>query len=85
MYLVSTIAGSNKGRGHRDGRAEESLFNKPQGICVDSRKNVFVADCCNHCIRFISSGGQVSTLAGIPGEIMKDRDYKYLLSSFILT
>ena len=71
MYLVTTIAGASGGKGHRDGKAEESLFYFPRGICVDSKKNVFVADSSNQCIRFISPDGQVSTLAGIPGKIRK--------------
>ena len=39
MYLVSTIAGGGKG-GLCDGRVEEAMFNLPQGICVDIRKNI---------------------------------------------
>ena len=66
MYLVSTIAGG-KEKGHQDGKGEEVTFNEHRGICVDDRKNIFVADCFNHCIRLISPDGTVSTLAGRPG------------------
>ena len=65
MYLVSTIAGGEKG--YQDRKGKEAKFNFPGGICVDDRKNVFVADYWNHCIRLISPDGMVSTLAGRPG------------------
>ena len=66
MYLVSTIAGGKQG--YQDGKEEEAEFNIPRGICVDDRKNLFVADTLNHCVRLISPDGMVSTLAGRPGK-----------------
>lgn len=50
--------------GFRDGSGSRALFNKPTGLAVDRRGNVFVADSLNHCIRRISPRGRVSTLAG---------------------
>jgi len=67
MYLVSTIAGGEKA-GHLDGSGEEALFSEPRGICVDSKKNLYIADRRNYCIRHIFPEGLlVSTLAGKPG------------------
>ena len=74
MYLVSTIAGGENG-GHLDGRGEEALFYRPRGICVDSKKNLYIADGGNHCIRHVSPDGQVSTLAGKPGRETEKRKY----------
>lgn len=50
--------------GFRDGSGARALFNKPTGLAVDRRGHVFVADSLNHCIRRISPGGRVVTLAG---------------------
>ncbi len=43
------------------------LFFRPRGVAVDSSGSVFVADYSNHTIRFITSGGTVSTIAGTAG------------------
>ncbi|MGV3523931.1 MAG: hypothetical protein ACO1RX_06875 [Candidatus Sericytochromatia bacterium] len=51
-------------RGFRDGLAHKALFNKPTGLAVDRRGNVYVADSLNHVIRRISPRGKVSTVAG---------------------
>src|SRR5690606_21165055 len=40
-------------------------FNRPYGIVVDSKGNIFVADYANHSIRKVSIDGEVSTFAGI--------------------
>lgn len=50
--------------GFRDGSGRSALFNKPTGLAVDRRGNVYVADSLNHCVRRISPRGRVSTLAG---------------------
>lgn len=50
--------------GFRDGSGRRALFNKPTGLAVDRRGNVYVADSLNHCIRRINRQGRVSTLAG---------------------
>jgi len=60
--VVSTFAG-NGTAGYMDGSALSAMFNNPQGVAVDSKGNVYVADAFNDLIREIS-GGNVSTLAG---------------------
>jgi sugar lactone lactonase YvrE len=59
---VSTIAGS--GQGSSDGEGTSAMFNTPQGIAVDSARNLYVVDTYNHRIRKISIFGTVSTIAG---------------------
>ncbi len=64
---VSTFAGSAGSNGIADGSGALALFNSPQGVAVDSSGTVYVADTWNHTIRKITSGGAVTTLAGVPG------------------
>lgn len=47
-----------------DGKSDLSLFQEPQGIAVDGKGNVYVADSGNHAIRKIDASGQVTTIAG---------------------
>ena len=60
---VSTVAGTDE-EGYRDGAGGEALFSSPRGVCIDSKGNIFVADCWNHRIRKISPDGMVTTFAG---------------------
>ncbi len=60
---VTTIAGTGE-EGYRDGPNDQALFSSPRGICVDSKGNIFVADCWNHRIRKITPDGTTSTFAG---------------------
>ncbi len=62
---VTTFAGSPGVIGSTDGNS--ALFNAPQAVAVDKSGNVYVADTGNSTIRVITSGGTVSTLAGVPG------------------
>lgn len=62
---VRTLAGG-RGYGHADGSAVEAKFWGPNGIALDSRQNVFVADQENSCIRKIAPDGTVTTFAGAP-------------------
>jgi len=61
--VVSTLAGSGFGT-FADGTGISASFNNPNGLCVDSSGNVYVADKFNQRIRKITPTGQVSTLAG---------------------
>jgi hypothetical protein len=66
---VHTLAGTPGQAGHRDAdRPREALFHDPRGIAADPHGRVFVADRGNHVIRRLSRGGQVTTLAGSPGQ-----------------
>lgn len=62
--IVSTIAGSFFEQGYKDGPLKDALFNKPSGIAIDNEGNIYVADSGNHCIRKISTDGNVTTIAG---------------------
>jgi sugar lactone lactonase YvrE len=65
--LTSTFAGLAGNSGSADGTNSLARFNLPQGIAVDNRGNVYVADTGNNTIRKITTNGVVSTLAGLAG------------------
>jgi streptogramin lyase/PKD repeat protein len=56
---VSTLAGSAPG--FADGTGAKAQFNKPRGIAVDAKGNVYVADTSNNALRKISATGMVTT------------------------
>ena len=60
--VVTTLAGSGTS-GFLNGAASSAQFNSPQGVAVDSSRNVYVADSGNNRIRLIRDG-VVSTFAG---------------------
>jgi sugar lactone lactonase YvrE len=60
--VVTTVAG-NGAKGYANGPAVSAMFNRPLGIGVDSKGNVYVADSTNNVIRKITPEG-VSTFAG---------------------
>ena len=61
--MVSTLAG-NGFQGAADGPGSSAQFDRPYGIAVDNKGNVYVADTWNYLIRKISPDGYVTTLAG---------------------
>ncbi len=65
---VTTFAGVPGTNGSADGLGSEARFSRPWGISTDSAGNVFVADSGNSTIRKITPNGEVSTLAGVPGD-----------------
>jgi len=67
--VVTTIAGriiGNQG-GFRNDTGTNAMFKNPFDVAIDANNNVIVADYSNHCIRKITPGGVVSTLAGAVG------------------
>ena len=69
-WVVTTIAGSPGVPGTNDGVNSQALFNRPNGLGLDSQGNLFVADHYNHTIRKMTPDGTnwiVSTIAGTPG------------------
>jgi sugar lactone lactonase YvrE len=61
--VVSTIAGLNQW-GDTDGPVSIATFKNPDGVCVDTDGNIYVADQGSNKIRKISTAGIVSTIAG---------------------
>ena len=51
-----------------DGSNLVARFNNPGGTAVDPSGYIYVADTDNHCIRMIDPSGNVSTVAGKPGQ-----------------
>jgi hypothetical protein len=66
QYAIVTIAGMGiAGSGGDNGDARLAQLNQPQGVCVDSDKNVYIADSYNNLIRKINAAdGIISTIAG---------------------
>ena len=44
------------------------MINRPVGIAIDTKNNVYVADYGNAAIRRVTPDGTVDTIAGMPGE-----------------
>ena len=63
-----TLAGSANKPGTGDGKGATARFVHPEGIAVDAKGNVYVADTWSHTIRKITPLGTVSTLAGRAGK-----------------
>ncbi len=67
VYISETFAGSGV-KGYQDGNPASAQFNLPEGVDMDSKGNIFVADRDNQIIRKITPAGEVSTIAGVVGE-----------------
>ena len=61
---VTTIAGDINNAGLVDGNGKNAWFNKPYGLELDQKGNLYVADEHNHAIRKIFPNGDVVTLGG---------------------
>ena len=61
--VVNTLAGSGT-PGYQNGPGSTAMFRYPAAVAVDAVGNVYVAEQQNHCIRKITPGGEVTTLAG---------------------
>lgn len=64
QLTVSTFAGTANTAGFVDGPKNTARFDSPAGVAVDSAGNLYVIDAFNHCVRKISTSGNVSTFAG---------------------
>jgi sugar lactone lactonase YvrE len=65
--VVTTLAGTAGSFGSTDATGSAARFYYPLDIAVDTAGNLFVADTENHTIRKVTSGGVVTTLAGMAG------------------
>jgi sugar lactone lactonase YvrE len=66
--VVTTIAGKALVVGSSDGTGSAALFNLPNGVALDGKGNLFVADTGNGTIRqIVLSTGAVTTIAGTAG------------------
>ncbi|MGB5648181.1 MAG: IPT/TIG domain-containing protein [Muriicola sp.] len=65
---VSVFAGSGI-IGFADGIGTAAQFRSPQGIAIDDLGDLYVADTENYILRKITPNGDVSTLAGVGGEL----------------
>ena len=64
---VTTFAGLSGTAGSVDGTTATARFRNPAGIALDADGTIFVADRGNRIVRKITSGGVVTTLAGLFG------------------
>jgi len=65
--IATTVAGLAGNSGSTDGTGSVARFNSPIGVTADGLGNVYVSDTFNHTVRKITSGGTVTTLAGLAG------------------
>ena len=70
-WTISLFAGSKHISGHRDGHVLDTLFDGPNGLAIDAEsQKLYVSEFNNQTIRKIDlSTGEVTTLAGTPGQI----------------
>ncbi|MGB8259625.1 MAG: chitobiase/beta-hexosaminidase C-terminal domain-containing protein [Terracidiphilus sp.] len=62
---ISVFAGSGTGGYSGDGgQAAAAELNEPNGVAVDSKGNVYIADTRNNVVRMVSLSGIISTVAG---------------------
>src|SRR5439155_17003197 len=66
--VVTKLAGKAGLEGSADGAGSSARFRRPAGVGIDNAGNVYVSDSGNNTIRKITSVGEVTTLAGMPGK-----------------
>jgi sugar lactone lactonase YvrE len=63
--VISTVAGNGtQGYSGDGGAATSAQLNTPTGVVVDTAGNLFIADQGNNCVRAVTPGGVISTVAG---------------------
>jgi sugar lactone lactonase YvrE len=67
--VVVALAGLPGYAGNTDGNSIDARFWNPQGLAVDSARNIYVADTGNNTVRRITPTGVVTTLPGPAGGI----------------
>ena len=67
--VVTTYAGTAGSSGSTDGAGAAARFSAPTGVAADASGNIFVADTGNNTLRKITSGGLVTTIAGLAGSV----------------
>lgn len=70
--VVTTLVGTADAPGSADGSGVAARFSAPRGLGIDSVGDIYVADTNNDSVRFVTRGGQVSTLAGAPPAMSVD-------------
>ena len=63
IVRVETLAGTGQA-GLADGNQQVGQLNRPHGLAIDGRGNVYVSDRGNHAIRVVAPNGDIRTLAG---------------------
>lgn len=66
-YSFVNLAGRPGSAGSLDGTGTNAQFNIPHSLAIDGAGNLFVADTFNHTIRKVTPAGEVSVIAGSPG------------------
>lgn len=66
-WVATTLAGFGGNLGSADGTLTDAKFKGPAGVAADGLGGVYIADQVNHTIRKLTSGGEVTTLAGLAG------------------
>jgi sugar lactone lactonase YvrE len=62
--VLTVFAGSGTaGYSGDGGAAGAAMLNAPHGVAVDSNSNLFIADSANNCIREVTAGGVIQTVA----------------------
>ena len=63
--MITTYAGTgSSGYDGDGGQAISARLNLPRGVAVDAAGNVFIADTGNNCVRKVTPGGLITTVAG---------------------
>jgi uncharacterized delta-60 repeat protein len=67
--VVTTFAGMPGSAAFADGNGSTARFERPTGVAIDRANNLYVADSFNFVIRKITPAGNVTTIAGSPGNL----------------